>query len=35
MEASEVDDRDEDEDEDLEIMGAGVVCFLYKEGYAA
>ena len=34
-EASKVDDRDEDEDEDVEIMGTGVVCFLYREGYVA
>ena len=34
-EASKVDDRDEDEDEDIEIMGTGVVCFLYREGYVA
>lgn len=32
-EASKVDGRDEDEDEDIELMGTGVVCFLYREGY--
>ena len=30
-----VDDRDEEEDEDLGIIGMGVVCFLYREGYVA
>ena len=34
-EASMVDDRDEEEDEDLGIIGMGVVCFLYREGYVA
>ena len=34
-EASKFDDRDEDEGEDVEIMGTGVVCFLYREGYVA
>jgi hypothetical protein len=38
-EASKIDDRDEDEDEDEDedarIMGTGVVCFLYREGYVA
>ena len=34
-EASKIDDRDEDEDEDGRIMGTGVVCFLYRDGYVA
>ena len=34
-EASMVDDRDEDEDKDVEVIGTGVVCFLYREGYVA